>query len=327
MAEQMQWYRCPIDKKRLKQLMRRSDRPAIIHFSIYFSVLAALGALVAFTWGSAWAVPAMIGYSMVWAFANANVHEACHGTPFRTRWLNETVLFVSGWMVQMEPVAVRWTHSGHHTYTSFEADDSELALSNPISWGEFFLQLSGLGSIQHYYAELIGLAFGRTNAHNRDAIPADQLVRCKWNARAYLAAYAAVIGGSVAASSWLPVALLLAPRFVGAPMYGMLRVTQHTGLAMNVQDHRLTTRSFYTNPVLQFFYLNMNFHVEHHMFPMVPFYNLPALHAELKDKLPEPNRDLVEAYREIVSTVHRQQTEPGYFVHKLRPESQFAQAA
>lgn len=317
MSAEAQWYRCPIDKKQLKQLMRRSDGPAIQHFSIYFAVLIALAAALVMAWGTLWAVPAVIVYSMVWAFANANVHETCHGTPFRTRWLNEAVLFISGWMVQMEPVAVRWTHSGHHTYTSFERDDSELALSNPISWGEFFTQLSGLGSIQHYYLELLQLAFGRTNAHNAEAIPRDQLPRCAWNARIYLMGYAGVIAWAVLAASWLPVFLLLLPRFVGGPMYGLLRVTQHTGLAMNVQDHRRTTRSFYTNRVLQFFYLNMNYHVEHHMFPMVPFYNLPALHAAVKDQLPAPNDGLIEAYGEILGTVRRQQHEPGFFVDKI----------
>lgn len=31
-------------------------------------------------------------------------------------------------------------------------------------------------------------------------------------------------------------------------------------------------------PVISFFYWNMNYHVEHHMYPGVPCYNLPRLH-------------------------------------------------
>ena len=41
------------------------------------------------------------------------------------------------------------------------------------------------------------------------------------------------------------------------------------------------------NPISRFVYWNMNYHVEHHMFPMVPFHALPALHAEIKDDLPD----------------------------------------
>ena len=44
----------------------------------------------------------------------------------------------------------------------------------------------------------------------------------------------------------------------------------HGGLAEDVVDHRLNSRTFYFNPIGRFIYLNMNYHIEHHMFPMVP---------------------------------------------------------
>ena len=43
------------------------------------------------------------------------------------------------------------------------------------------------------------------------------------------------------------------------------------------------------NPVSRFIYWNMNYHVEHHMFPMVPYHALPKLHELIKDDLPAPN--------------------------------------
>ena len=46
-------------------------------------------------------------------------------------------------------------------------------------------------------------------------------------------------------------------------------VTQHLGLAEDVLDHRLNSRTVYMNPFFRFVYWNMNYHVEHHMFPMV----------------------------------------------------------
>ena len=62
----------------------------------------------------------------------------------------------------------------------------------------------------------------------------------------------------------------------------MFGLTQHAGLAEDVLDHRLNSRTVYMNPVFRFLYWNMNYHVEHHMFPMVPYHALPALHAEMK---------------------------------------------
>jgi fatty acid desaturase len=63
---------------------------------------------------------------------------------------------------------------------------------------------------------------------------------------------------------------------------------QHAGLAENVLDHRLNTRTVYMNPISRFIYWNMNYHIEHHMFPMVPYHALPRLHEVIKADLPPP---------------------------------------
>lgn len=47
-------------------------------------------------------------------------------------------------------------------------------------------------------------------------------------------------------------------------------------------------RMVYMEPVLRFIYWNMNDHVEHHMFPMVPYHRLPELHAKMKSHCPLP---------------------------------------
>ena len=49
----------------------------------------------------------------------------------------------------------------------------------------------------------------------------------------------------------------------------------------------------------------MNYHVEHHMFPMVPYHALPALHEEMKPYSPKPYNGLFETYREIIPTLIR----------------------
>ena len=44
----------------------------------------------------------------------------------------------------------------------------------------------------------------------------------------------------------------------------------------------------------------MNYHVEHHMFPMVPYYRLPELHEEVKHDCAPVYPSLWAAYREII---------------------------
>ena len=96
-------------------------------------------------------------------------------------------------------------------------------------------------------------------------------------------------------------------------------LTQHAGMAEDVLDHRLNSRTVYMNPVLRFLYWNMNYHVEHHMFPMVPYHALPALHEEMKADCPTPYRGLLEAYREIIPTLLRQVKDPAYHVVRELP--------
>ena len=82
--------------------------------------------------------------------------------------------------------------------------------------------------------------------------------------------------------------------------------TQHAGLAENVLDHRLNCRTVYMNAVNRYLYWNMNYHVEHHMFPLVPYHALPELHELVKADCRTPYHGLLEAYREIIPALLRQ---------------------
>jgi hypothetical protein len=86
-----------------------------------------------------------------------------------------------------------------------------------------------------------------------------------------------------------------------------------------VLDHPLNSRTVYMNPIVRFLYWNMNYHVEHHMFPMVPYHALPALHEEMKADAPRPYSGFLEAYREIIPAVLRQVKGPGYYVKRQLP--------
>ena len=65
----------------------------------------------------------------------------------------------------------------------------------------------------------------------------------------------------------------------------------------------------------------MNYHVEHHIFPTVPYHALPKLHEAIKADCPTPYPSSIAAYREIIPTVLRQLKEPTYFVRRELPPS------
>ena len=112
---------------------------------------------------------------------------------------------------------------------------------------------------------------------------------------------------------------MLVPPFLGHWIVLFFGMTQHLALAEDVLDHRLCTRTVYMNPVLRFLYLNMNYHVEHHMYPLVPYHALPKLHEEVKADCPAPCPSVWAAYREIIPTMFRQRRDPETWIEKELP--------
>jgi fatty acid desaturase len=136
----------------------------------------------------------------------------------------------------------------------------------------------------------------------------------------YLAIMVAAVVAAIALGNWLPIVLVVTPRFYGGLMAQLFNITQHAGLKEDVLDHRQNCRTFYTNPVFRFLYMNMNYHVEHHMFPMIPFFRLPEMHEAMKSQCPPPYSSVVACWLELVPAVWKQRKNPGYFVPRPLPE-------
>ena len=75
------------------------------------------------------------------------------------------------------------------------------------------------------------------------------------------------------------------------------------------------------NPISRFIYWNMNYHVEHHMFPMVPYHALPQLHETIKHDLPAANRSIAEAFAEMWPALVRQLRYEDFFIKRVLPDT------
>lgn len=156
-------------------------------------------------------------------------------------------------------------------------------------------------------------------AAEKTFIPESEFPKVFFRARIYLAIYLGVIGLATGAASILPLLFVGLPNLFGSWLMMVYGLTQHAGLAENVLDHRLNCRTVYLNPIHRYLYWNMNYQVEHHMFPLVPFHNLPKLHALIKEDSPTPYPSLLAAWREIIPAVLRQVHDPAWHVKRKLP--------
>jgi len=313
------WYSPRISRATLKQLMQRSDAAGLANFGPWAVLLVASGAVAFLTWGSWWAVPAFLVYGTLYTSSDAHWHECAHGTAFRSTWLNEGFYHLLSFMCLREAYLWRWSHARHHTHTMIVGRDPEITVPRPANLPAIasdFLYLHS-GSVE--MRKILLHAAGVMTPNARDFVPERERRKMIRTSRAYVLLVLATAGASAATGSMLPLLFVFLPRFYGAWFHQLCVLTQHAGLAEMVKDHRLNTRTVYMNPVARFLYVNMNYHLEHHMFPMVPFHALPRLHRSIKDQLPPAYRGFGEAYREILPTLIRQARDPDYFVRRPLP--------
>ncbi len=315
-----EWYHAEVPRKRMKELMRRSDASALRDTAIWFALLAGAGVGGAVFWGSWACAPFFVAYGVLYGSASdSRWHETGHGTAFRTPWLNDALYQVASFMNMKEPTFWRWSHARHHTDTLIVGRDREIAAMRPPDLLKLVINVVGLRDAYDTAISVLRHAAGRLTAEEATFIPDSERHRVFREARAWLVVYAAVVALAVAVGSFLPLMYVGLPTLYGRWLATLFGVSQHAGLAEDVLDHRLNARTIHMNPVFRFLYWNMNYHVEHHMFPMVPYHALPALHAEVAHDMPTPYPSLLAAYREIVPTLWRQLRDPGHYARRDLP--------
>jgi len=321
-----EWYHTEIPRKVMKELMARRDGPALRDTALWVAlhVLTAAGGI--WFWGTWWCVPFWLAYGVLYGSAcDSRWHECGHGTAFRTQWMNDVVYHIASFQVMRNPVNWRWSHARHHTDTIIVGRDPEIAWMHPVNLVNKALAWVGVLDVWAYFKTITRNALGTLSADEADYIPASERPKVIFAARVHLAIYAATAAvslGMLAAgmgSALIPFMLIGLPRLYGAWHMIMCGLLQHGGLAEDVLDHRLNSRTVLMNPVSRWIYWNMNYHIEHHMFPMVPYHALPRLHALIKDDLPPADPSIWAAFKDMTRAVLRQRREPGYYLRRTLP--------
>ena len=326
----VRWYRCPIERSVLLELMQPNDMKGWFQTLGHLALFAATGALSYYFFErESW-----VGFAIA-LYAHGTVashfifacHELGHGTVFRAKWLNAFFLRVFsllGWWSFHE---YGMSHYHHHVYTCHPRGDLEVTLpAEPSLRLHYLVQLFTLNLFGGYMTRgfiswpwaLIKTAVGGYSVLSTpgwlEALYAD-----KPEARRYAVNWARFllffhIGATIvcfAFGLWIiPVLLSLAPYLANWHAY-FVAVPMHAGLRDDVPDFRLSVRTITLPPLSEFLYWRMNWHLEHHMFAAVPCYNLKKLHHAVARDMPKP-RSLIGSWIEMRRAWVKQKDDPAY---------------
>jgi len=314
------WYRTPIDRKVMKGLMRRSDQPAIRDTAVLFGAMAVFAGAAIALMPSWWSVPFWLAYGVLYGSAmDSRWHECGHGTAFKTRWMNGWMYQVASFCMIRDPYAWKFSHARHHSDTIIVGRDPEVAIMRPVMVAKTLSSLICIPDLILGLRRMLAHAAGRIDPEEAEYLPDLYHAKTIRTARIWIVIYAMTIGAAVVLQSWIPLLLIGLPRVFGCWHMVVTGWLQHGGLKDNVTDHRLNCRTVYMNPVSRCIYWNMNYHVEHHMFPLVPYYRLPELHAECAHDFPAPCRSMREGYAEMLPALWRQRTDADFHLRRPLP--------
>lgn len=325
----VRWYRCPIERRTLRELTEPSDLRGLALAVGHLGLWAAtgLGAYFLFAHQVWWGfLAALFAHGTVASFFTSPHHELCHTTVFRTKWLGEAFLRIFSLLGWLNFHVYRFSHSYHHRYTLFvEGDREEVMPENPSLRFLYLAQLFTVNVTGGYQSRGIAptlknfaeLALGRLdNPFNSwgpelyEGHPGEARKAVRW-ARAVLLFHAGAVAVGVGAGEPIAAVLVSGSTFIANWLRYFVGVPMHCGLRSGVPDFRKCVRTITLDPLSEFLYWHMNWHLEHHMYAAVPCYRLKRLHRAVARDMPAP-RTLLGAWREMRETWRRQQTEPGY---------------
>jgi fatty acid desaturase len=267
-----------VSRKELKPYMSRNNSAAMAHFSLHIGAILVMGSilyLAPFQW---WVIPILLVQGFMIAFLFAPMHECVHSSAFKNRGLNILVGRICGAIIMRPFLYFKYRHMAHHTFTQHPEGDPD-RVDFPRDMKEYLLHISSVNIWYRMLKNLCFLSLGKFSEEEREFIPKSEFRPVVNEARTMLLLYVVIAGVSIYYQSWLAVYIWVLPRMLGEPALRAFRMIEHTGMAEspNMLENTRTTR---TNFLVRFFYWNMPYHAEHHLYPSVPFHTLPRLHRE-----------------------------------------------
>ena len=286
-----------IDRITLRGLSRRSDRRGALQLALHCTLLSMTGFLVYSARGTVWLLPAIVLHGAVLDLLFCALHETIHRTAFRSRWMNDAVAWICGALLLLPPEYFRLFHFAHHRFTQDPGRDPELAQPPPSTLASYLWRATGL---PNWHKRLtVTLHHALTGRVCEPFVPAPKRRMIVREARLLWCTYAAIFVLSVLLRR--PDALIywVLPAVAGQPFLRLFLFAEHADCALT-DNMYANTRTTYTNGALRLLAWQMPFHVEHHVFPAVPFHALSRLNALVRERIQVSSPGYLALHRSMI---------------------------
>lgn len=258
-------------------MTERSDGAGLRHLAGHLGAILLCGGLIAAGVPGWQLLLPVQGVLLVFLFTLE--HECTHRTPFASERLNDWVGRFCGLALVLPFEWFRWFHLAHHRWTNLPGKDPELAVEKPETLPAWLWHVSGLPFWGAGLRLMAALVLGRAEG---DYLPEGARARIVREARGMALVYA----GLATSLIWTPAVLWVwvLPALLGQPALRLYLLAEH-GDCPRVANMFENTRTTFTNRIIRFLAWNMPYHVEHHVWPAVPFHRLPEVHALMREEL------------------------------------------
>jgi fatty acid desaturase len=248
------------------------------------------------------------------------IHELQHRTVFRSRRLNEFFEKVYAFISWSDYIWYQMSHAIHHRATCHRAYDGEVVLPVRFSLRQWRVWLALLAWNPAITWERLKMVWRHAQGNvqgewYRHVLPAsDPALRARhrnW-ARTLLIGHGLLALLFVLSGNWFLIVVFSIGTQYCSWLGFLCGVPQHYGLNSDIPDFRYNTRTFTCAWLPAFYYWNMQYHIEHHMYPAVPFFNLPKLRAAIEHDLPEAPHGLIATWREMLAIRRSALADPNY---------------
>jgi fatty acid desaturase len=259
------------------QLTSKSNRRGLTHLAGHAALILLLATLIATKAPGWWLLLPLQGIALIFLFTLE--HETTHKTPFSNTTLNDWVGRLCGFLILLPFEWFRYFHLGHHRWTNIQSRDPELLSPKPETRAAWVWHVSG---VPYWLSQIRLLARIALGGGAADYLPTTALPRIRREVLAMIIGYALAAASLFWTSTLFWVWLL--PILLGQPALRLFLLAEH-GDCPTVANMFENTRTTFTTKAISFLAWNMPYHTEHHVYPAVPFHQLPTLHALMKQEL------------------------------------------